>query len=128
MAWLITLLRFGLVGVLGFAVDAGVMQALVTFAGWGPVQARAVSIPVAVLATWALNRTITFRDSDAPVLRSLARYIAVSATGAAVNFVVYTGLVLSSRTMAAAPLAALAIASIVALLVNFLGSKHFAFR
>jgi putative flippase GtrA len=128
MASVLTFLRFGLVGVLGFVVDAGVMQALVSLAGWGPVQARAISIPVAVFATWALNRTITFRDRDAPAMRSLARYIAVSAAGAAVNFVVYTGLVLSSHAMAATPMAALAIASIVALVVNFLGSKHFAFN
>ena len=128
MASLLTFLRFGLVGALGFVVDAGVMQALVSLAVWGPVEARAVSIPVAVLATWALNRTFTFRDRDVPALRSLARYIAVSAAGAAVNFVVYTALVLSSHAMAAVPMAPLAIASIVALIVNFLGSKHFAFR
>jgi putative flippase GtrA len=123
-----TFLKFGLVGAVGFIVDAGVLQALVSLAGWGPVGARAVAIPVAVFATWRLNRSITFRQYDGPAWRSLLRYVAVSAGGAAVNFLVYTLLVLASSAMAERPLVPLAIASIVALIVNYLGSKHFAFR
>ncbi len=122
-------LRFALVGVVGFVVDAGVLQALITLAGWGPIAARAVAVPVAVFATWLLNRTVTFPLSHGgPALRSLARYIAVSAVGASVNFLVYTVLVSISNAMAALPIVPLAMASIVALIVNYLGSKHFAFR
>jgi putative flippase GtrA len=120
-------LRFAVVGVVGFVVDAGVLQALISLAGWGPIEARAVAIPVAVFATWLLNRTITFAH-DGPALPSLARYAAVSAAGASVNFAVYTVLVFASQAMAARPILPLAIASIVALVVNYLGSKHFAFR
>ena len=122
-------LRFGLVGVAGFVVDAGVLQALVLLAGWGPITARLVAVPTAVFATWLLNRTITFPESHGgPALRSLLRYAAVSAAGAGVNFTVYSVLVFASAAMAALPLLPLAIASIVALIVNYLGSKHFAFR
>lgn len=121
--------RFVLVGAVGFVVDAGVLQALISLAGWGLIEARAVAIPVAVFATWLLNRTVTFPESHGgPALRSLARYAAVSAAGAGVNFVVYSLLVFASHAMAAMPLLPLAIASIVALIVNYLGSKHFAFR
>jgi putative flippase GtrA len=122
-------LRFVLVGVVGFLVDAGVLQALVTLAGWGPITARLVAVPTAVFATWLLNRTITFPQSHSgPALRSLLRYVAVSAAGAGVKFCVYTALVFASASMAALPIAPLAIASIVALVVNYLGSKHYAFR
>lgn len=122
-------MRFALVGTLGFIVDAGVMQLLVSFAQLGPIEARAVSIPTAVFATWLLNRGFTFRKTaDDPALPSLIRYAAVSAGGAAVNFLVYTALVLASSTLAARPMIPLAIASIVALVFNYLGSKHFAFR
>lgn len=122
-------MRFGLVGALGFVVDAGVMQLLVSLAGAGAIEARAVSIPTAVLATWALNRSFTFGKQDAGgAWPSLVRYIAVSAAGAAVNFLVYSALVLASAALAALPMIPLAIASIVALVVNYLGSKHFAFR
>ena len=129
MAGLSSFMRFGLVGTVGFLVDGGVLQALVTLAGWGPIEARAVSFPIAVCATWLLNRNITFRASrDRSVYRSLARYVGVSLAGASVNFIVYTSLVFASNAMAASPIMPLAIASIVALIFNYLGSKHFAFR
>jgi putative flippase GtrA len=122
-------LRFVLVGAVGFVVDAGLLQALISLAGWGPVEARAVAIPTAVFATWLLNRTITFPESHGgPVVSSLLRYAAVSAVGAGVNFIVFSILVFASHTMAAVPLVPLAIASIVALIVNYLGSRHFAFH
>lgn len=121
--------RFSLVGAIGFTVDGAVLQALVTMAGWGPVEARAVAIPVAVLATWQLNRTVTFREPQyTSVLCTLGRYVSVSGLGAAVNFTVYALLVSSSSMLAAKPLAPLAVASAIALVFNYLGSKHFAFR
>jgi putative flippase GtrA len=122
------LARFALVGCVGFAVDGGLLQVLV-WAGWGPIAARAVSFPAAVLATWWLNRSITFRGQDAgPLWASLLRYVAVSIVGTAVNFGVYTSLVLGSASMAARPIVPFAIASVLALAFNYLGSKHFAFR
>lgn len=121
-------LRFGLVGAVGFLVDAGVLQALLSL-GWDRVGARAVAIPVAVFATWVLNRSFTFPEAQSgPAVRSLLRYAGVSAVGAAVNFLVYTALVLASAAMARQPLWALAIGSVVAMLVNYLGSRHYAFR
>jgi len=129
MTDLFRFLRFGLVGTLGFIVDAGVMQLLVSVGGAGAIEARAVSIPAAVFATWLLNRSFTFRKAqDYAALPSLARYVAVSAAGAGVNFLVYTALVVASTAMASRPIIPLAIASIVALVFNYLGSKHFAFR
>lgn len=120
-------IRFSLVGTVGFLVDGGVLQLLVSWAGWGPIEARLVSFPSAVLATWLLNRSITFR-SEGSIRRSLMRYVAVSLGGAAVNFLVYTVLILSSAAMASLPIIPLGIASVIALAFNFLGSKHFAFR
>jgi putative flippase GtrA len=121
--------RFGMVGTVGFIVDAGVLQALVSWAGWGPIVARAVAFPTAVLATWLLNRNFTFRTSPQRTLgRSLGRYVAVSLAGASVNFLIYTLLVLGSAAMAAHPVVPLAVASGVALIFNYLGSKFFAFR
>ncbi|NPC57290.1 GtrA family protein [Caenimonas soli] len=122
-------LRFVLVGAVGFVVDAGVLQGLISVAGWGPVGARAVALPLAIFATWLLNRTITFPESHGgPPLASLMRYAAVSAVGASANFIIYSLLVFASQAMAALPILPLAIASVIALVVNYLGSKHFAFR
>ncbi|HYD75898.1 GtrA family protein [Ramlibacter sp.] len=122
------LLRFSLVGGIGFVVDGGLLQALVSIAGWGPIAARAISFPAAVLATWWLHRGFTFPDPGIGLLRSLGRYLAVSLVGTGVNFGLYTGLVLASPAMAARPIVPFAIASIAALAFNYLGSKHFAFR
>ncbi|MFZ3142339.1 GtrA family protein [Polaromonas sp.] len=129
MPRLSSFLRFGLVGTVGFLVDGGLLQALVSLAGWGVIHARIVSFPVAVIATWLLNRNFTFdQASNSNAGRSFARYMAISLGGASVNFVIYTALVLSVASMAARPIVPLAIASIAALAFNYLGSKHFAFR
>ena len=127
MTGLPPLVRFGLVGAVGFAVDGGLLQLLVSLAHWGPIGARAVSFPTAVLATWALNRVVTFQDRG-PLHRSLGRYVVVSLGGAAANFAVYSALVLGSAALAAWPIVPFAVASAVGLVFNYLGSKHFAFR
>jgi putative flippase GtrA len=122
-------LRFGLVGTVGFLVDGGLLQALVGLGNWGAIKARIVSFPVAVFATWLLNRHFTFSQTNSGTAgRSFARYVAVSLGGASINFVIYTVLVLSMAFMAALPIVPLAIASIAALAFNYFGSKHFAFR
>ena len=122
-------LRFSIVGVIGFVVDAGLVLALVSLAHWGPLWARTVSLPVAVFATFWLNRHLTFQQSrDAQFWPSLARYTVVSAGGASVNFLVYTTLVLSFEVSKTWLILPLAVASVLALAVNYLGSKHFAFR
>lgn len=120
------LARFGMVGVAGFVVDGGLLQLLVAGGLAGPIVARLVSFPTAVLVTWYLNRRITFGDGG-PLLRSLLRYVLVSAVGTTLNFVVYSALVLGSPWMAARPLLPFAVASVLAMTVNYLGARHFAF-
>ncbi|MCY7369489.1 MAG: GtrA family protein [Polaromonas sp.] len=121
--------RFSLVGVVGFVVDAGLVQVLVSMAGWGPLWARAVALPAAVFATFLLNRHVTFSGSRGSALwPALLRYAAVSAGGASVNFLVYSALVLGFSVADAWLVLPLAVASGLALAVNYLGSKHFAFR
>jgi putative flippase GtrA len=48
--------------------------------------------------------------------------------GTSINFGIYTSFVLGSAWMAAHPLLPFAIASAIALVFNYLGSKHFAFK
>lgn len=120
------LARFAVVGVVGFVVDGGLLQLLVASGLAGPIVARLVSFPSAVLVTWALNRRVTFADRG-PLLRSLLRYVLVSAAGTTLNFVVYSALVLGSAWMAAHPLLPFAVASVLAMTVNYLGARHFAF-
>src|SRR2546423_510705 len=58
----IELLRFGVVGVIGFVVDAAVLTAAIAL-GLGPWLGRALSYLVAATTTFALNRAWTFRSA-----------------------------------------------------------------
>jgi putative flippase GtrA len=122
------LMRFGLVGALGFVVDAAVLEAMI-FLGMGPIGGRAVSFPVAVCATWLANRTFTFPDKiEQSRMREASTYVAVQLVGGAANFAVYSALVHSLQLFADWPILALAFGAAAGLTINYLGSKHIVFR
>ncbi|HUO21515.1 MAG TPA: GtrA family protein [Caulobacteraceae bacterium] len=121
-------MRFGLVGVLGFVVDGVVLQTMM-YVGLNPIAARAISFPVAVCATWLANRTFTFRDrAGQSKVREASTYVAVQLVGGAANFAVYSALVHGFPVFAEWPVAALAFGSAAGMAINYLGSKHIVFR
>lgn len=122
---------FAVVGAIGFVTDAGLLLVAMHGLGWGPVASRALSFPTAVAITWMLNRTITFDVSARP--RSLiaweyVRYFVVQTVGGLVNFFIYVLLLDLHRAFRAAPVLALAIASAMAMFVNYSASKKLVFR
>ena len=122
------LMRFGLVGVLGFVVDGVVLETMV-FLGMNPIAGRAVSFPIAVCATWLANRSFTFTDKvEQSRVREASTYVAVQLVGGAVNFIVYSALVHSLQVFADWPILALAFGAVAGMVVNYLGSKHIVFR
>ena len=120
---------FCMVGGVGFAVDVGILALLVHGFGLGPLVSRLVSFPCAMTVTWYLNRRVTFSHavSNNPG-QEWFRYALVSVAGNLINFIVYVSCIRWSQTMYAYPEIALAIASIVALAFNYLGSSRYAFR
>ncbi len=119
-------LRYCVVGGFGFAADWSVLQACVRFGGMTPVTGRVVSVVVALTATWLLHRWFTFAATGRANLLEWFRYMLANAVGALVNFFIYTALVhLWPEVGLTVPLA---IASIMALLVNYLGAALFVFR
>lgn len=58
-----SLVMYIVVGAIGFVIDGGIMTALHGVLTWSPMAARGVSFPVAVSATWMLNRHWTFGRS-----------------------------------------------------------------
>lgn len=120
--------RFGIVGSTGFVVDGGVLLALVT-SGVEALLARALSFPLAVLTTWWLNRTWTFVGADkSRPYRQFNLYFAVQLFGAFVNFVAYA---IVLRFIEATPfnaLLALAVGSLLGMVVNFAASRLFIFK
>lgn len=119
------LLRFLVVGVGGLAVDIAVLWLVKEHAGLNHALARLVSLSVATLVTWALNRQFTFGDSGSRKGAEFGRYAAVAATAQSINYLTYLGVV------AAAPhidyrLSALA-GAIVATGFSYTGHRFFTF-
>jgi putative flippase GtrA len=122
-------LHFGVVGVIGFVVDAAVLYALLTWSGAGFYLGRLVSYLAAATSTWYLNRRFTFVD-HAPdrAAWQWARFVTVNAVGGAVNFGVYSAFVLYWPRAPWSPLAGVAAGSLAGLIVNFTLSRRLVFR
>lgn len=121
-------LRFCLVGIIGFAIDGGLLYLLVT-RQFDPYLARAISFPVAVSATWYLNRHWAFGIGSgiAGKGRDYRRYLLVQGTGAIGNYLVYALLLVFLDPTASNALAALAVGALVGLAINYTGSRWWVF-
>jgi putative flippase GtrA len=122
--------QFGAVGTVGFLVDASVLLLLLHATHAGFYLGRLISFLCAATVTWCLNRTITFRSRAASrgISAEWLRFVAVSCLGGIVNFGVYSALLLSFASFAAAPVAAVAAGSLSGMVVNFGLSRSYAFR
>lgn len=117
------ILRYGVVGGLGFVVDAGLLYALITW-GTDPYYARAISFAVALTVTWAFNRGWTFgHRGRAGAGRSYLGYLLVQLAGALTNFLVYAGVLGLLEPSPANAVLALACGSALGLIVNFTGAR-----
>jgi putative flippase GtrA len=124
---------FAAIGLVGYCIDAGVTYFGAKYLGLSPEIARPPGFIIATIVNFALNRAITFRHVEAPLLRAFLRYCLVASAGLAVNYGVY------SLCVVAAPLAGVAVTpgllplfvaagSGVAMIVTFIGFRWFAFR
>ena len=124
------LLRFALVGVIGFALDAGILSVLVSMLGFNPYAARAISFTIAVFGTWLINRHWTFgeRQLARPGVGSeYMRYMAVQILGAASNLCVFVFALRRDPSLLRYPVIPLALGAAVGLVVNFVGSRVWVF-
>lgn len=117
------LARFTLVGGAGFVVDAGVLLLLTHVVSLDVYIARLLSWLVATTFAWWLNRTLTFKDRGAALLRQWLKYVAATSGGGLINIGVSTAFIAARM----APVAAIACGSLAGLLWNFLASRRFVF-
>jgi putative flippase GtrA len=120
---------FCLIGVVGFIIDGGLLYLLV-LNQFDPYFVRALSFPLAVTATWYLNRHWAFgiRPDTPGKGRDYRRYILVQIGGATANYLVYALILIFIAHIPSNVLAAFAIGSLLGLAINFCGSRWWVFR
>ncbi|MBU4263733.1 MAG: GtrA family protein [Proteobacteria bacterium] len=123
------LFKFSLVGTLGFVVDAGSLQLLVSLAGINPYASRLFSYLLAATTTWWLNRRFTFTACDEACWKGQwLRYLVVNAAGGGVNYGVYALCLFLSEFVRQHLYLGVAAGSLVGLAVNFTASRYLVFQ
>lgn len=119
---------FGIGGFVGFLVDAGVVQLLVSKFDVDPYVGRLFSFLCAATATWLFNRHFTFkRRGDYGLFGEWSRYIVAMSAGFALNFATYAAVVYFSHFVQAWPAIGVAAGSLPGSAVNFLGARQWVF-
>lgn len=116
--------RFLGVGSLGLVTDFCVFTILNGYTP-RPLLMRLVSIAVATIVTWRLNRALTFEDSGRHPGEEAMRYAIVTATAQGTSYLIFAALILT--VLGALPQAALVIGAAVGALVAYNGHRLFAF-
>ena len=122
------LVWFGVGGFVGFLVDAGIVQLLVSKANVDPYVGRLFSFLCAATATWLFNRHFTFqRRGDFSLFGEWSRYIVAMSAGFAINYLAYALAVHYSDFVHAWPSVGVAIGSVPGSAANFLGARQWVF-
>lgn len=82
-------------GVLAFLTDITVLHLLVDDVGISPFVARVFSIAVAMVVSWLMHRTFTFEAARPPSLKEFGNFAAVAWSAQAVNYLVYSGVLIT---------------------------------
>lgn len=117
---------FVLSGILALIADAVVLVLLSSYVGVPPLLARPVSIGVAMIVSWRINRFVTFAYPHAPTVAEFARFAAVSWTAQAVNYAIFAVIMVWQPDTH--PVAALIAASFVSMFVSYAGFRFGVFR
>ncbi|WP_244826068.1 GtrA family protein [Caballeronia sp. TF1N1] len=121
-------LRFAVAGGIGFFVDSGVLY-LALALGAGPRVGRIISFLCAAFVTWQINRRTTFeRVEGKSALREWFDYLLAMSFGGVLNYASYMLTLHVLPPQAFAPLAAVAVGSIVGMSVNFATAKLWVYR
>jgi putative flippase GtrA len=122
------LLRFGAVGAVGFAVDAGLLVTFVTLADVAPTPARILSFLLAATVTFAFNQRFTFQLGGGFSIGRWAAYVMTTATGACINIGIYRLWIAYVDTSPLQLVIGTAVGSLAAMSINYLASSALVFR
>lgn len=118
-------LRFLGVGGLGLIADLAVFTFAISH-GLPPLVARLLSLMLATIVTWRLNRALTFDGSGRRPSDEALRYAAVAASAQCVSYAVFAGLVMT--VLASKPQLAVLAGAAAGAFVSYNGQMLFAFR
>ncbi|MER8552653.1 GtrA family protein [Mesorhizobium sp. M0976] len=119
------LARFIFAGGIGFVADAAALWLVLAITPLGPFAARIISIGFALSVTWLINRHLTFSPSSRGIAQEGARYGGVGIATSVVNYLVYCATLFALPMVS--PLIALAVASLIAMALSFLGYSKLVF-
>ena len=120
---------FCLGGFVGFVIDAGLVQLLVSRWDANPYSSRLLSFVCAATGTWLFNRRYTFNGvRHYGRLGEWLRYLVAMSGGFAINFTVYATLVYQFEWIQRLPAVGVALGSVAGFVVNFSASRFWIYR
>jgi putative flippase GtrA len=124
----LNIFMFGIVGVVGFIFDAGILYALRGEIGLYP--AKLVSFFIAVFITWILNRALTFkhRPSGISPRREFSQYFILMIGGGVVNYTIFWLSTSFSYIIMQYPVLGVALGSLSGMVFNYISAKTMIFK
>ena len=112
---------FLLAGLSALAADTAVLSLLTRVFGISPFVARPFGIAVAMVVSWLINRTVTFKMEAAPSLAEFSKFAGVSITSQIVNYGVFASILIAWPLLS--PELALLLACFVSMFVSYAGFR-----
>jgi putative flippase GtrA len=123
------LVRFGLVGGLGFVIDTGVLYLCLYYAHVGYYFGRLISYLCAASVAWYLHRIYTFKLQCTKGKRTqFMSFVVFNSFGGVANYFIYALLIANYAWFRQYPVFAVGIGALVALFINYYLSKKIVFR
>ncbi len=122
------LLRFLVVGATGFFIDAFLFYLAIQWAELGVFLARLISFPIAMTATWALNRFWTFESGQTTApRRQYVSYVYVQIFGVIINQSIFVVLVTVGGLWLSYPVLSLTVGSATSAVFTFFLLQKYVF-
>ena len=126
---IIQFIKFGMIGVIGFIVDYGMLHVGIDILGLGRYWSALFSFPFAVTATWIGNRLFTFRGKSTHSMhKEWARFFAVCVVGLVLNRGAYSLLIYSVPLAYHYPIIGLMAGTAAGMFFNFFAARRVVFR
>ncbi|MCG9648746.1 GtrA family protein [Vibrio brasiliensis] len=120
--------RFALVGSIGFLVDASVFSVCFYLFQLEPLTARILAFFCAATVTWYGNRRFTFASHQRQRLKQWLKFVSVASVSAVPNLVVFKSILLLLGGSGMVPMVALAAGVLAGMVSNYLISKRWVFK